>query len=208
MATKTAITWKQFLEETAAKGDVINLMFEERLFDLVDILQKIAEPLIAANIPYEIIGGLAVLIQVEEADPSQAVLTRDVDILIRRSDLDRVIAAAESGGFQFRHAAGVDMLLYGGKVSNPVHLLFSGEKVTPSQTFPHPPVAPELKEVKGLPVCVIPVAELVRMKLSANRDKDRVHIRSLDAAGLITPEIEHRLPETLRARLKQVRETE
>lgn len=101
MATRTALTWKQFLEETAATGEVINLMFEERLFNLVGILQKIAEPLAAANIPYEIIGGLAVLIHVEEVDPSQAVLTRDVDILIRRSDLDRVIAAAESGSFNF-----------------------------------------------------------------------------------------------------------
>lgn len=208
MATNTALTWKQFLEETAAKGEVVNLMFEERLFTLVGILQKITEPLNAANIPYEIIGGLAVLIHVESADPSQSILTRDVDILIRRSDLDRVVAAAESGGFQFRHAAGVDMLLYGGKTGNPVHVLFTGEKVKPSQTVPHPPVAPELKAIKGLSVRVIPVAELVQMKLSANRDKDRVHIRSLDAAGLITPEIERGVPEPLRARLKQVRETE
>jgi hypothetical protein len=46
------------------------------------------------------------------------------------------------------------------------------------------------------------------MKLSANRDKDRVHIRSLDAAGLITPQVARELPEPLLARLQQVRETE
>ncbi|HEV2351929.1 MAG TPA: hypothetical protein VG028_19025 [Terriglobia bacterium] len=208
METKVTLKWEQFLEETAAKGEVLNLMFEERLFNLVGILEKIAEPLTTANIPYEIIGGLAVLIHVEAANPSQSILTRDVDILICRPDLDRVIAAAEAGGFQYRHAAGVDMLLYGGKTGNPVHVLFTGEKVKPNQTVPHPQIAPELKEVKGQSVCVIPVAELVRMKLSANRDKDRVHIRSLDAAGLITPEIEHGLPEPLMARLQQVRETE
>ena len=70
MATKNALNWEQFLEETAAKGDVVNLMFEERLFNLVGVLQKIAESLNAANIPYEIIDGLAVLIHVEAADPS------------------------------------------------------------------------------------------------------------------------------------------
>jgi hypothetical protein len=96
----------EFLEEVALKGEVVNLLFEERLFSLVGILQKIAGPLAAANIPYEVIGGLAVLIHVEEADPVHSVLTRDVDILIGRPDLDRVIAVAESRGFRFRHAAG------------------------------------------------------------------------------------------------------
>ena len=100
------------------------------------------------------------------------------------------------------------MLLYGGKTGNPVHVLFTGEKVKPSQTVPHPPVEPEQRTIKGRSVCVIPVAQLVRMKLSANRDKDRIHIRSLDAVGLISSEIERGLPETLRARLHQVRETE
>src|SRR5579859_4914481 len=123
----------EFLEEVALKGEVVNLLFEERLFSLVGILQKIAGPLAAANIPYEVIGGLAVLIHVEEADPVHSVLTRDVDILISRPDLDRVIAVAESRGFRFRHVAGLDMLLYGDKAVNAIHLLFSGEKVKASQ---------------------------------------------------------------------------
>jgi len=128
--------------------------------------------------------------------------------MISRSDLKRVISVAESQGFRFRHAAGMDMLLYGDKALNAVHLLFSGEKVKPSQVVPNPGLSPERKRLKGQEVWVIPVADLVRMKLSANRDKDRVHIRSLDAAGLITPEIERGLPESLRARLQHVRETE
>lgn len=197
-----------FREEIASKGEAVNLMFEERLFNLVDVLQKITEPLTAAAVPHEVIGGLAVLIHVEEADPTHSMLTRDVDILIARSDLRRVIAAAESQGFRFRHAAGVDMLLLGAKSACPVHLLFSGEKVKPSQLTPNPPLAPERKMVRGQQVWVIRLLDLVRMKLSANRDKDRVHIRSLDAAGLITPEIERGLPEPLRSRLQKVRETE
>ncbi len=198
----------QFLEEVASKGEAVNLVFEERLFNLVGILYKITDPLAAANIPHEVIGGLAVLIHVEEADPAHSVLTRDVDLLIRRSDLERVIAVAESQGFRFRHAAGLDMLLHGGKAANAVHLLFTGEKVKPSQVIPNPELSPERKMIQGREVAVVPVADLLRMKLSANRDKDRVHIRSLDAAGLITPEIERGLPEPLRAKLRHVRETE
>ena len=197
-----------FLEEIATKGEAVNLVFEERLFNLVGILQKITDPLTAANIPYEVVGGLAVLIHVEEADPTHSLLTRDVHILIGRSDLKRFIAVAESQGFRFRHAAGVDMLLYGDKAINAIHLLFSGEEVKPSHVVPNPALSPERKIVKGHEVWVIPVAELVRMKLSANRDKDRVHIRSLDAAGLITPEIQRGLSQSLLARLRQVRETE
>lgn len=198
----------EFLEEAASRGEAVNLVFEERLFNLVGILQKIADPLVAANISYEVVGGLAVLVYVEEADPAQSVLTRDVDILIQRSDLERVIAVAENQGFRFRHAAGLDMLLYGDKAVNAVHLRFSGEKVKPSQTIPNPAVAPHRERIKGQEVAVIPLVDLVRMKLSANWDKDRVHIRALDAAGLIVPEVERSLPESLRARLRQVRETE
>lgn len=198
----------EFVEEAASKGEVLNLVFEERLFNLVGILQRIAEPFAAAAIPYEVVGGLAVLIYVEEADPAHSVLTRDVDILISRSDLDRVVAAAESRGFRFRHAAGVDMLMYGDKAVNAIHLVFSGEKVKAAQTMPNPQVAPERKIIQGRQIPVIGLADLVRMKLSANRDKDRVHLRSLDAAGLITPEIERNLTEELRTRLQQVRETE
>jgi hypothetical protein len=55
---------------------------------------------------------------------------------------------------------------------------------------------------------VIPVADLVRMKLTSFRDKDRVHVRSMDVAGLITQDVEKALPPELAERLKHVRETE
>jgi hypothetical protein len=104
----------------------------------------------------------------------------------------------------------MDMLLHGEADSaiNAVHLIFSGEKVRPNQTTPDPPIAPVKKRILSEDVLVIPVADLLRMKLSAFRDKDRVHVRSLDAAGLITPGIDEKLPGELSARLRQVRETE
>jgi hypothetical protein len=198
----------EFLEETASKGEVVNLVFEEHLFNLVGILGKIAGPFGEANIPYEVVGGLAVLIHVEEADPTHSVLARHVDILINRSDLERAVAVAESEGFRFRHAAGVDMPLCGDEAVNAIRLSFSGDEVKSAQTTAHPLVASEHKTIQGHQVPVIPVADLVRMKLSANRDKDRVHLRSLDASGLITPEIESGLPQELQTRLRQVRKKE
>jgi len=206
----SVLTFEQFLRTTAAEGEAINTLFEERLFDLVGVLHKMAQALSEAGIPYELIGGLAVLVHVEEADPEHTTLTRDVDLMIRREDLERVKDAAARHGFRFRHTAGVDMLLYGDtdRARNAVHLIFSGETVGPNQAVPNPPIAPVTKRIHDGEVMVIPVADLVRMKLSSFRDKDRVHVRSMDAAGLITPEVEAKLPAKLATRLQHVRETE
>lgn len=160
--------------------------------------------------PHELVGGLAVLVHVEEADPEHSVLTRDVDLMIQRSDLDRVKELASQNGMHFRHTAGLDMLLpsEATRARHAVHLIFTGERVRPNQIEPNPAIRPERKTILDAQVLVIPVADLVRMKLSANRDKDRVHIRSLDAAGLITPEVENALLPEIQARLRHIRSTE
>ena len=54
-------------------------------------------------------------------------------------------------------------------------------------------------------ILLAPVADLVKMKLTSFRMKDQLHIKDLDSARLITPEIEAQLPEVLRARLAEVR---
>jgi hypothetical protein len=203
-------TFAQFLTDAARKGEAVNTLFEERLFDLVGVLHKISAALSAEGVPHELIGGLAVLVHVEEADPTQAMLTRDVDLMVLRADLQRVKDAAARHGFRFRHSAGLDMLLYGNTDSakNAVHLIFSGEKVSPNQASPNPPIAPEKKRIHNQEVMVIPVADLVRMKLSSFRLKDQVHIQVMDAAGLIASDVEKKLTKELLARLQHVRETE
>lgn len=204
------LTFEQFVRDAAAKGEAVNLMFEERLFELVSVLHRITTALVTENIPHELIGGLAVLAHVEEADPTYATLTRDVDLMIRRTDLERVKEVAAHYGFRFRHTAGLDMLIYGPTESarNAVRLLFSGEKVRAAQAIENPVIAPERKLINGRDINVIPVVDLVKMKLSANRDKDRVHIRSMDAAGLITAEVSNALAPELQDRLSNIRATE
>ena len=204
------LTFEQFLLDAAIRGEAVNTLFEERLFGLVGVLHKITDTLNTQHIPHELIGGLAVLIYVEEANPELTALTRDVDLMVRRSDLERIKFVAAADGFRFRHAAGVDMLIYGPTESakHAIHLVFSGEKVRPTQTTPNPPIEPEIKNVHGKDVLVIPIVDLIRMKLSSYRLKDQVHIKTMDAAGLITSDAETTLIPELAARLKHVRETE
>ena len=102
--------------------------------------------------------------------------------------------------FRFRHSAGIDMLLYGETSSacNAVQLLFAGER----------PLRPVRLGLHGREFWAIPIADLLAMKLGSYRDKDRVHVRGMDAAGLITPEVESALSGELQQRLRHTRETE
>ena len=126
---------------------------------------------------------------------------------MNRADLERIKEVAAAHGFTFRHTAGLDMLMPPGetKALNAVHLVFTGEKVKASQAVPNPPLRPEHVSVHGVEVAVIPVLDLVQMKLSNNRDIDRVHVRDLDSVHLITAEIEKALPPALHARLQEIR---
>ena len=87
-----------------------------------------------------------------------------------------------------------------------VHLIFVREKVRSDYLVPVPGFAPAA--VFRSRLLVAPVADLVTMKLTSFRLKDRVHIQDLDAAGLITADIEEQLPELLRQRLREVRASE
>ena len=57
-------------------------------------------------------------------------------------------------------------------------------------------------------ISILCVADLVKMKLTSFRLKDRVHLQDLDGVGLITPQIEAQLSPLFKARLDEVRATE
>jgi len=86
-----------------------------------------------------------------------------------------------------------------------VHVVFVGEKVRPEYLESVPESTP-VRAKKD--ILIAPVADLVHMKLTSFRLKDKVHIQDLDSVGLITPEIEAGLSEPLRQRLAEVRATE
>ncbi len=171
-------------------------------------MKRLHAALSGAGIPYRIIGGMAVYLQVSERDPGKARLTRDVDVAVNRGELERIAAAAIPFGFHFRHVAGVDMLLDDAepRASSGIHMVFAGEKERPEYLEPVPSFSQATRTVEG--ILIAPVVDLVRMKLTSFRLKDQVHIQDMDSVGLITPDIENSLPEALRERLKQVRATE
>jgi hypothetical protein len=140
------------------------------------------------------VGGLAVFLHVHERDPLQARVTADVDAAIRREDLARVVEVARRAGLEYRHVAGVDMLVDAKEPRARSSVGLVVESVPESD--------PDRTE-EG--VLLAPVADLVHMKLTSFRLKDRVHMQDLDNVGLITPEIEAGLPDLLRARLAEVR---
>jgi hypothetical protein len=185
-----------------------NTYFERSVEQIVDIVRRFAGALAEAGIPYRVVGGLGVFLHIERVDPLLARMTRDVDVAVARADLQRIRDAVAARGFAYRHAAGVDMFV---DASNPrarsaVHLVFVGERVRADYPEPVPAFSDAVRTSEG--IAVAPVAELLRMKLTSFRLKDRVHVQDLDRAGLITPDVEAGLSDVLRARLHEVRATE
>lgn len=186
-------------------------MFSLRAYDLhveqlLEKARRIAAALSSAGIPYRIVGGIGVFVQVSRDHPEKARMTDDIDLAVRRSDLERIRAAAAQAGFRYRHAAGVDMLVdeSSPRPRSEIHFVFALEKVRPEYLEPVPFSDADIND-DGL--LIAPVADLVRMKLTSFRLKDKVHIQDMDGAGLITPEIEASLSEPLRERLREVRAT-
>ncbi len=185
----------------------VNTFFEERVDRLFDLASRVEEAFASAGLEYRVVGGLATYLYVESVEPDAGRLTRDIDIAVRRSDLERIARAVEPYGFEYRHAAGVDMLVQSGEPAarRAVHLVFTGERVRPD--YPEP--TPEFSESRVLRgVRLVSLADLVRMKLTSFRAKDEAHIKDLDEAGLITPEVEASLAPVLRERLGLARKRE
>ncbi|HUI77631.1 MAG TPA: hypothetical protein VLY24_06930 [Bryobacteraceae bacterium] len=182
----------------------VNTFFEKRLEDLFNLAQRVETAFSAAGLEYRVVGGLATYLYVEEAEPDAGRLTKDIDIAVRREDLSAIAEAVKPVGLEYRHAAGVDMLVQTGQPSarRAVHLVFTGEKVRPEYPAATPDLGAE-RRIRG--IRLIPLADLIRMKLTSFRAKDEAHIVDLDEAGLITPEIETELSDALRERLAQAR---
>src|SRR4029079_11439057 len=109
----------------------VNTFFEKRVEQLFELAERVEKAFSSAGLEYRIIGGLATYLYVEEVEPDAGRLTKDIDIAVRRADLERIKQAVEPFGLQYRHGAGVDMLVQAGEPSarRAVHMIFAGEKV-------------------------------------------------------------------------------
>lgn len=179
-------------------------LWEKHVMALDDVtarFNRIKQAFEARAIPYALVGGQAVALWVATIDPSAVRTTKDVDLLVKREDLPKIRAAALAVGMEYFEVMGVGMLL---EKSNPnprhaVRYLWAGEKVRSDDALSSPSVEERIELDVATPV--IPLASLVGMKLMANRDQDRVHLRDLIDVGLATRQLLVNLPADLAARL-------
>jgi hypothetical protein len=174
--------------------------------DVRQRLLRAAAALEAQKVSYAVAGGNAVALWVSRVDKAAVRATQDVDILIRRADLPLTKSALEAAGFVYRHTAGIDIFLDGpaAKARDAVHIIFANEKVRENEPIANPDVTESEDAVQYR---VLSLEPLVRIKLTAFRDKDRVHLRDLIDVGLIDAAWVTKLPPELGQRLQSLLDT-
>lgn len=184
-------------------GEALWRRMERAVEKIQQRLERTAATLEQAGIPYAIIGGNAVRAWVAQADEAAVRITRDVDILLRRTDWPAAVAAMQQAGFTYRHAEGIDMFLDepGGKARDAVRVLFAGEKVRPEDPLPAPDVSDSAAVENHR---VLRLDALVQMKLTSFRRKDQMHLLDMIDVGLLDESWCQRLPAELAARLKEL----
>jgi hypothetical protein len=177
----------------------------ERMIRAVEKVRARLERAVAAlevgGIPYAVAGGNAVAAWVSRVDEAAVRNTQDVDILLRREDLDQAKTALAAAGFVVRHVKSIDMFLDGpvAKARDAVYVVFAREKVTADSLEPSPDVT-EIDDAG--PFHVVDLEPLVRMKLTSYRLKDRVHLLDMINVGLIDSSWPRRFSPQLAERLQ------
>ena len=182
------------------------------MYSLVNDIEAITKALEGAGVAFEVIGGVAVNAHISlgttPLSRSRSFVTRDIDILLHREDLERAARAAEPLGYQGKKMmGGYTLIKKGQELGEAIHLIFVGEKSKSTQPVPHPALDPEMRTLFGVAIPVAPLQDLLHMKLNSFRRKDITHIEIMDETGLITAELEQTLSPLLRERLKQARES-
>lgn len=179
-----------------------SLMASERVEERV---KRTAAALDAAGIPYAVIGGNAVRVWVATRDRGAVRATRDVDILVNEADGDRITEAMRAIGF--RREVLRSLTVFVDPLENDrrtgVHLVWAGKRVRPSSPHAAPGVDERVRAVdEGFWVATLPA--LLRLKLTAFRLKDQVHLVDMLDVGLIDDAARATLPPDLLARLREV----
>lgn len=194
-------------------------------------LTRAVRALEAGRVPYAVIGDHAVAAWVARVDVAAVRNAQDVELLLRRDDLAAATNALGAAGFIHRHVRGIGaaarqsevcaftldckpprppqsprgngMFLDGpgASVRDAVHIIFASERVRPDDPIP----APDVTESEALTAFrLVDLEALVRMKLTAFRDKDRTHLRDMLELGLIDASWCDRLPTVLADRLRHL----
>ena len=184
-------------------GDALWERMDRAVEKVRERLERSTSALSRAGIPYAVIGGNAVRAWVAQADEAAVRTTRDVDLLLRRTDLPAAQVALEQAGFVYRHSSDGDMFLDGpdAKARDAVHVLLANEKVHEDDLVAAPDVT-DVTDIDG--TSVLTLESLVRMKLNVFRNKDRMHLRDMLDVELINPSWRERFSPELSRRLQEL----
>lgn len=172
-------------------------------------LERAVMALARVGVRYAVSGESAVAGWISRVDESAVRNTREVDILLRREDAEKAREALEAASFVHRRiaslgkAGAMDVFLDGpeAKVRDAVHVLWAGEKPVPD-AIENTPELNETEQGEGFEL--VPLQDLVRMKLISFRDKDRMHLRDLLSVGLIDESWLLRFPDEIASRLQLI----
>ncbi len=172
------------LDGTGTGGSELLRRMEAAVDRVRQRLVRATRALRGANVPYAVIGGHAVAAWVATIDAEAVRNTQDVDLLVHAHDLAAVRAALEQEGFVHRHSAGLDLFLDGpqGSPRAAVYLAFTNQRVKAGEPVANPDLS---RAIDTGAFSLIALEDLVRIKLTAFRDKDRTHVRDLIAVGLV-----------------------
>jgi len=184
-------------------GDELWERIERAVARVRDRLERVTRSLDAAGVPYAVIGGNAVQLWVAQVDESVVRNTKDVDIILRRDQLDRATDALAASGFRYQEVNGVSMFMDGPEagVRDAVHVVFAGERVRPDDAEAVPDID-DCTRIRDM--ATLPFEDLVRMKLTSYRLKDRVHLLDMLEVGLIDGSWPGRFDPPLRDRLQRI----
>ncbi|MGA2264755.1 MAG: hypothetical protein ABSH28_25425 [Acidobacteriota bacterium] len=149
----------------------------------------------------------AVALWVAKADPSATRTTKDVDLLVERSDLAQINQVMRELGFEKQELRRLVLFVDPEAPSrrSGVHLVWAGEKVLPSYAHAAPTLTATVRDPEGFWVLDLPA--LVGMKLTSLRDIDKVHIADLLRVDMVSPRLRRSLPPDLRRRLEDIEAT-
>lgn len=160
-------------------------------------LERAVQALDEAGVPHAVAGDHAVAAWVARVDEASVRNPRDVELLVRRRDLDGARLALEGAGLV---VSGVDGGVRGAD-RDAVHIVFAQERVRPEYAWP----APDVTDSDGTGAFrVLNLEALVRMKLTSFRRKDQVHLLDLIEVGLLDAGWLPDLPEPLAVRLQEL----
>ena len=170
-------------------------------------LRRVTAALDEAGIKYAVIGGNAVAAWVSRVDPGATRSTKDVDLLVDQSDIDRIESVLGEAGFTREDVLGVTLFKEPDEpsVRASIHLVWAQQKVRPEYALPAPALDESERDPQGFYVIDLPA--LVRMKLTSFRRIDQVHIEDMLSVGLIDETIKSGLPDELRQRLNDIEQS-